>query len=48
MEIVEDLFVDPKFGTGIVKLTPAHDQADFDVAQNLGLPIIEAINIQGK
>lgn len=48
MEIVEDLFVDPKFGTGIVKLTPAHDQADFDVAQKLGLPIIKAINIQGK
>jgi valyl-tRNA synthetase len=48
MEIVEDLFVDPKFGTGIVKLTPAHDQADFDVAQKLGLPSIKAINIQGK
>lgn len=48
MEIVEDSFVDPEFGTGIVKLTPAHDQTDFDVAQKLGLPIVKAINLQGK
>lgn len=48
MEIVEDSFVDPDFGTGIVKLTPAHDQNDFEVAQKLDLPIIKAIDIQGK
>ncbi len=48
MEIIEDSFVDPKFGTGIVKLTPAHDQTDFEVAQKLNLPIIKAINEQGK
>ncbi len=48
MNIIEDSFVDPDFGTGIVKLTPAHDQTDFDVAQKFGLPIIKAINLQGK
>ena len=48
MEIIEDSFVDPEFGTGIVKLTPAHDQTDFEVAKKLNLPIIEAINTQGK
>lgn len=48
MEIIADSFVDPKFGTGIVKLTPAHDFADFEVAEKHHLPIIEAINTQGK
>ncbi|MEK7100337.1 MAG: valine--tRNA ligase [Patescibacteria group bacterium] len=48
MKIIEDSFVDPKFGTGIVKLTPAHDQTDFDVAQKFGLPVIKAIDTHGK
>lgn len=48
MEVVEDEFVDPEFGTGIVKLTPAHDQNDFEVAKKYNLPIIKAINTYGK
>ncbi len=48
MEIIEDAFVDPEFGTGIVKLTPAHDQTDFEVAQKFGLPIVKAIDTHGK
>lgn len=48
MDIIADEFVDPEFGTGIVKLTPAHDHADFEVAQKHGLPIVSAINLQGK
>lgn len=48
MEIIVDEFVDPEFGTGIVKLTPAHDFADFDVAKKHNLPIIEALTMQGK
>ncbi len=48
MEIIGDEFVDPKFGTGIVKLTPAHDFADFEVAQNHHLPIIDAITKEGR
>lgn len=48
MEIIGDDFVDPKFGTGIVKLTPAHDFDDFEAAQRHHLPIITAITTEGK
>lgn len=48
MEIIGDEFVDPKFGTGIVKLTPAHDHNDFQVAKRHQLPLIEAIDMQGR
>lgn len=48
MEILADEFVDPEFGTGIVKLTPAHDHNDFEVAKKHNLPIIQAINPLGK
>ena len=36
--ILADEVVDPKFGTGAVKVTPAHDPNDFQIAQRLGLP----------
>lgn len=48
MEIIADEFVDPEFGTGIVKLTPAHDANDFAVAKKLGLPINTAITLEGR
>lgn len=48
MEIISDEFVDPEFGTGVVKLTPAHDFNDYEVAKKLDLPIIEAIGWDGK
>lgn len=48
MPIIADEYVDPDFGTGIVKLTPAHDPHDFEVAKRHGLPINQAINTQGK
>lgn len=48
MEIITDSFVDPKFGTGIVKLTPAHDKNDYDVGLRHKLEIIPAINLEGK
>ncbi|HEX7017922.1 MAG TPA: valine--tRNA ligase [Patescibacteria group bacterium] len=48
MEIIADEFVDPEFGTGIVKLTPAHDPNDFEVAQRHHLPIISAIDTRGR
>lgn len=40
--IVADPFVDPKFGTGVVKLTPAHDPNDYEVAlkHNLTLEVV--------
>ena len=48
MEIIGDEFVDPKFGTGIVKLTPGHDPNDFEVAKKKGLPIRQAIDWNGR
>ncbi|OGJ37481.1 MAG: valine--tRNA ligase [Candidatus Pacebacteria bacterium RIFOXYB1_FULL_39_46] len=48
MEIIGDDFVDPDFGTGVVKLTPAHDREDFAVAKKLGLPINPAIDLMGR
>ena len=44
MEIIGDVFVDPEFGTGIVKLTPAHDVNDYIVAKKKNLQIISAID----
>jgi valyl-tRNA synthetase len=38
--VVADAFVDREFGTGAVKITPAHDPNDFQAAQRLGLPSI--------
>ena len=48
MEIIGDDFVDPEFGTGIVKLTPAHDANDYAVAKKNNLPIISAIDMFGR
>lgn len=42
--IIADEAVDPAFGTGAVKMTPAHDPVDFDVAQRKGLPLINILN----
>jgi valyl-tRNA synthetase len=45
--IVGDDAVDPAFGTGAVKITPAHDATDFDIAQRHGLPSINVMNLDG-
>lgn len=48
MEIIGDEFVDPDFGTGVVKLTPAHDANDYAVAKKHNLPIISCIDTFGR
>lgn len=48
MEIIADSFVDPEFGTGIVKLTPAHDKNDYEAAKKHNLPIVIGIGMDGK
>lgn len=48
MDIVTDSFVDPKFGTGLVKLTPGHDKADYEVAKKHNLPIVSVVGKSGK
>ena len=42
--IVGDDAVDPAFGTGAVKVTPAHDPVDFEIAQRHKLPLINILN----
>ena len=42
--IVADEAVDPNFGTGAVKITPAHDPVDFEVAQRRGLPLVNILS----
>ncbi|ACM22925.1 Valyl-tRNA synthetase [Thermotoga neapolitana DSM 4359] len=39
--VVADKYVDPKFGTGAVKVTPAHDPNDYLIAQRHNLPMVE-------
>ncbi len=46
--IVADSFVDPKFGTGCVKITPAHDPNDFEAGKRLGLPMINVMSEDAK
>jgi valyl-tRNA synthetase len=41
--IVADSYVDPAFGSGAVKITPAHDPNDFEVAQRVGAPAIDVM-----
>jgi valyl-tRNA synthetase len=43
--IIADEAVDPSFGTGAVKITPAHDPVDFEVAQRQNLPAINILNL---
>jgi valyl-tRNA synthetase len=42
--IIADEVVDPDFGTGAVKVTPAHDPVDFEIAQRQGLELINILN----
>src|SRR6266540_4160649 len=44
LPFIEDAAVDPAFGTGVVKVTPAHDPADFEMAQRHDLSQISVID----
>ena len=46
--IVGDEHVDFEFGTGVLKVTPAHDKADFEIGQRHKLPVVEVIEADGK
>ena len=46
--VVPDAVVDPAFGTGAVKVTPAHDANDFDMGQRHGLASIVIMNSDGR
>lgn len=48
MEIFADSFVDPAFGTGIVKLTPGVDKNDYETALKHNIPINRVVDLNGK
>jgi len=48
IEIIADAHVDPAFGTGCVKVTPAHDFNDWQIGQRHGLPAIEILTLDGR
>jgi valyl-tRNA synthetase len=45
---IQDSAVDPEFGTGVVKVTPAHDPVDFEIGQRHNLSQISVIDESGK
>jgi valyl-tRNA synthetase len=48
MTIIADEEVDPAFGTGIMKVTPAHDFHDFELGKKNNLPVTPIIDFAGK
>ncbi len=46
--IIADDYVDPTFGTGVVKVTPAHDFNDYAVGQRHNLPLINILTLDGN
>ena len=46
--VVADEYVDPEFGTGVVKITPAHDPNDFEVGLRHNLPVINVMTDDAK
>ena len=48
LPIIGDTYVDPAFGSGCVKITPAHDFNDYEVGQRHGLPLINIMTLDAS
>ena len=48
IKIIADEYVDMEFGTGALKITPAHDPNDFNIGNKYNLPIINMMTADGK
>jgi len=48
MTVIPDPEVDPGFGTGIMKVTPAHDPHDFELGKKHNLPVVPIIDLNGR
>ena len=46
--IIADEAIDPEFGTGVLKVTPAHDKVDFEIGQRHNLPVIDVLTSDGR
>ena len=47
VEVIADCYVDPAFGTGVLKVTPAHDPNDFEIGQRYDLAPVNVMNPDG-
>lgn len=48
LPVIGDAGIDPEFGTGILKVTPAHDKVDFEIGKRHDLPVIDVLYPNGK
>src|SRR5687767_6523925 len=48
VRVVADAAVDPKFGTGVIKVTPGHDPTDFEIGRRHNLPVRTVIGFDGR
>ncbi|OGK13873.1 valine--tRNA ligase [Candidatus Roizmanbacteria bacterium RIFCSPLOWO2_02_FULL_37_19] len=48
IRVIADEAVDPKFGTGVVKVTPAHDFNDYEMAKRHNIPLKQVIGFDGR
>lgn len=48
LKVIADEYVDPTFGTGVVKITPAHDPNDYEVGKRHNLEVRSVIDLDGK
>ena len=48
LPIIADEAIDPEFGTGALKVTPAHDTLDFEIGQRHKLPVVDVLYPDGK
>ena len=48
LPIIADEMVDRNFGTGAVKITPAHDHNDYDCGKRHGLPFVDMMDDEGN
>jgi len=46
--VIEDTYVDPAFGTGVVKITPAHDPNDYEIGKRHQLPILDIMDSEAR
>src|SRR5438876_496751 len=46
--IIADEAIDPKFGTGVLKVTPAHDALDFEIGERHNLPMVDVLHPDGR
>jgi valyl-tRNA synthetase len=46
--VVADAAIDPEFGTGVLKVTPAHDKLDFDIGARHKMAVIDVLTPDGK